>query len=87
MQLPSTFAQMTSVAIGVDRLAGADHARPPAGFAGARMHARHMLVPGQRMTDQYRIRRIGVQRAVRLVRDRDRRQHTAAIERERSRAA
>ena len=43
------------IALGVDRLAGADHGLPPAGFAGDRMHARHVLVAGERMADQHRI--------------------------------
>ena len=45
-------------AVGVDRFAGTDHALPPAGLAGHRMHAGDMLVAGQRMAQQDRIRSI-----------------------------
>ena len=43
------------IALGVDRLAGADHGLPPAGLAGHRMHAGDVLVAGQRVADQHRI--------------------------------
>ena len=46
------------------------------------MIRRDMLIAGQRMADQYRVRSIGVECAVRLVCDLDRRQQAAAIERE-----
>ena len=40
-------------AVGVDRLAGADHQLPPAGLAGDRIDVGDMLVAGQRMADQH----------------------------------
>ena len=40
------------IALGVDRLAGADHGLPPARLAGDRMHVGDMLVAGQRVADQ-----------------------------------
>ena len=56
MQPPMTLAQMTkkrSVSIG---LPGPDHRVPPAGLAGDRMDVRHVLVAGQRVADQHRVR-------------------------------
>ena len=54
-------------AIGVDRLARADHDLPPARLAGDRMGVGDMLVAGQRMTDQHEVRLGGVERAVGLI--------------------
>ena len=60
------------IAVGVDRLAGADHGLPPAGLAGDRMDVGDMLVAGQRVADQHRVGRVGVERAVGLVGDLER---------------
>ncbi len=61
-------------AIGVDRLAGSDERLPPAGLLGHGMLARHVLVARQRVADEDGVGLGGVERAVGLVRDRDRRQ-------------
>ena len=53
-------------------------------LAGARMDAREMLVAGQRVADQDGVRCVGVQDAIGLVRDLDRCQHPAAVERQRT---
>ena len=68
------------VAAGVERPAGADHGLPPAGLAGHRMHVVDMLVAGQRMADQDRVGAIGVEFAIGLVGDLERREIDAAIE-------
>ena len=44
------------------------------------MIARDILVAGQRMADQHRVRPVGIERAVTLPRDRHRRQRLAAVE-------
>ena len=44
------------IALGVDRLAGADHGFPPAGLLGDRMHAGDVLIAGQRMANQHCVR-------------------------------
>ena len=61
------------IAVGVDRLAGADHGLPPAGLAGDRMHVGDMLVAGERVADQDGVAALGVERAVGLVGDLERR--------------
>ena len=75
------------IAVGVDRLAGADHGLPPAGLAGDGMDVGDVLVAGQRMTDENEIRLAGVERAVGLVGDgeraRARRRNRAAAARRR----
>ena len=72
------------VTLGVDRLAGADHGLPPAGLAGHRIGARHMMVAGQRVADQHRVGALGVERAVGLVGDLERRELDAGVELERT---
>ena len=72
------------VALGVDRLAGTDHGLPPAGLAGHRIGTCHVLVAGQRMADQHRVAAGGVERAVGLVGDLERRQRHAGVELERT---
>ena len=56
-------------AVGVDRLAGADERRPPAGLAGHRVLARDVLVARQRVADEDGVGLVGVERAVGLVGD------------------
>ena len=70
-------------AVRIDRLARPDHPRPPAGFAGNRMRRGDVLVARQRVTDQDRIRRIGIERAIALIGQLDRRERAATIQRER----
>ncbi len=72
------------VTFGVDRLAGADHGLPPARLAGHRVGARHMMVAGERVADQHRIGALGVERAVGLVGDLERRELDAGVELERT---
>ena len=67
-------------AVGVDRLAGADQRLPPAGLVGDRVLAGDVLIAGQRVADEDGVRLGGVQRAVGLVGDRDRRQRLVAVE-------
>ena len=67
----------------IDRLARADHQRPPPRLAGARMHAGDVLVHGQRVGDEHRVRGVGVERAVGLVRHLDAAQHLPRRQRER----
>ena len=57
------------IALGVDRLAGADHGLPPAGLLRDRMHVGDVLVAGERVADQHRIAALGVERAVGLIGD------------------
>ena len=71
------------IALGVDRLAGTDHGFPPAVLPGHRMHARDMLVAGQRMADQDGVAALGIEPAIGLVGDLERRQLDAGIELER----
>ena len=71
------------IALGVDRLAGPDHGLPPAALAGDRMLARHVLVAGERVADQHRIGALGIERAVGLVGDLERRELDAGVELER----
>ena len=66
--------------IGVERQAGADHGVPPARLAGHRMHIGDMLVERQRVADQDRIGALGVELAIGLVGDLERREIDAAIE-------
>jgi len=71
------------VAIGIERPAGSDHGFPPAGLAGDRMHIGDMLIAGQRMADQNGVGALGVERAIGLIGDLERRQVDTAIERQR----
>ena len=68
------------IALGVEHAAGADQGLPPAGLAGDRMRVGGVLVAGQRMADQDRVRALGVERAVGLVGDRERAEIDPAIE-------
>ena len=61
------------IALGVDRPAGADHGLPPARLAGDRMDVGDVLVAGQRVADQHRVAALGIERAVGLVGDLERR--------------
>ena len=67
-------------AVGVDRLAGADHGFPPARLAGDRVRAGDVLVAGQRVEDQDRVGAVGVKLAVGLIGDRHGGEHLAAVE-------
>ncbi len=71
------------IAIGINRLARADHLQPPSRLARARMARRDMLIHCQRVTDQNRVAAIVVERAIGFIGDIDRGQHRARIERER----
>src|SRR5262245_6624221 len=55
------------IALGIDRSAWADHRLPPTCFPGHRMHTRDMLVTGQRMANQHRVRPLRVERSIGLV--------------------
>ena len=68
------------VAIGIDRQAGTDHRVPPAALAGDGMRVGDMLVARQRVADQDGVRAFGVEFAIGLVGDLERRQRNAAIE-------
>ena len=67
-------------AVRVDRQARPHHRRPPPGLARHGVRARRILIAGQRMADQERVRLRSVQRAERLPRNRDRRQRLAGVE-------
>ena len=71
------------IAFGVDRPAGADQRLPPAIFLRDRVDARDMLVAGQRMTNEDRVGLVGIELAIGLVRDLERRERDAGIELER----
>ena len=73
------------IAVGIDRLAGADHGLPPAGLAGDGMDVGDMLVAGQRMADEHEVRLVGVERAVGLIGDGEGREFLPAVERKRDR--
>ena len=64
---------------GVDRTAGPDQHLPPARFAGDRVVARDMLVAGQGMADEHRIRAFGIEDTIGLVSDLPALQRDAAI--------
>jgi hypothetical protein len=68
---------------GVDRLAGADHAIPPAGLAGDRMRAGDMLIAGGGMEHDDDVVARGAERAVSLIGDAHAFQPLPAIERQR----
>ena len=68
---------------GVDWLARTDHGLPPARLARDGIGARHMLIAGQRVADQYRVAALGVERAVGLVGDLEGRERDAGIKRQR----
>ena len=80
MQPPITLRADDEVAVGVERPAGADHGLPPAGLAGDRVHIGDMLVAGQRMADQDGVGAVGIELAIGLVGDLERREIDAAIE-------
>ena len=68
------------VAVGIERAAGTDHGFPPARLAGHRMHVGDMLIAGQRMADQNGVGAVGIELAIGLVGDLERREIDAAIE-------
>ena len=67
------------VALGVDRLARADHHVPPAGVLGIAVVAGGVRLAGQRVADHHRVRARGVERAVGLVGHLDGRQPSAGL--------
>lgn len=67
-------------AVGVDRPAGADEQRPPAGLAGQRVARGDILVAGQGVADENGVAAVLVQRAIGLVGDLPGIEHGAAIE-------
>ena len=66
--------------VGIERTAGTDHGLPPAGLARHRMHIGDMLIAGQRMADQNGVGPVGIEFAIGLVGDLERREIDAAIE-------
>ena len=70
------------IALGVEHVAGPDQRGPPPGMAGDRVRVGDVLVAGQRVADQDRVAALGVERAVGLIGDRERRR-----DRRRNRAA
>ena len=68
------------VSVGIERPAGTDHDFPPAGLAGQRMQIGDMLIERQRVADQDGVGAIGVQFAIGLIGDLERREIDAAIE-------
>src|SRR4029079_544013 len=70
------------IAVGVDRLARADHGLPPARLAGDRMEVCNMLVASQRMADEHEVRLGGIKLAISLIGDRKLRELAPAVERQ-----
>ena len=68
------------VTVGIERPARPDQGFPPAGLAGHRMDVGDVLIAGQRMTDQDGVGAIGIELAVGLIGDLERREIDAAIE-------
>ena len=68
------------VLVGIERTAGTDHDFPPAGLAGQRMHIGDVLIERQRVADQDGVGAVGVQFAIGLIGDLERREIDAAIE-------
>ena len=68
------------VFVGIERTAGTDHDFPPAGLAGQRMRIGDVLIEGQRVADQNGVGAVGVQFAIGLIGDLERREIDAAIE-------
>ena len=60
-------------------LARPDHGFPPARTPRHRVHIRDMLIACQRMTQQNRVRPVGIQRSISLVSDPPRRKHHPAV--------
>ena len=73
------------IAVGIDRLAGADHGLPPAGLAGDGVQIRDVLIACQGMAHHHEIRLLGIERAVGLIGDAERCERGPAIERQRLR--
>ena len=68
-------------AVGIERLAGADHVVPPALALGlAFVGAGHMVRRVQRVADQHCVRAVRVQRAIGFVHQRVVGQHRAALQ-------
>ena len=72
------------IALGVDRPAGTDHGLPPSRLLRDRMQIGNVLIPGEGMADQHRIAALGIECAVGLVGDLERREVDAGIEPERT---
>ena len=73
------------VALGVDRPAGPHHRVPPARLAGHRVNVGNVLIARERMADQNRVRTVGIERAVGLIGNLERRQIKACIKPQRRR--
>ena len=71
------------IAVGVEGLARPYHHLPPAGLAGNRMGPEDELVAGERMAEEHRVGALGIERAVRLIGEREGPEGDAAIELER----
>ena len=85
MQPPMHIGADEEITLGVEQLARPGENVPPAGLAGDRMRLGNILIAGQRMADQDRVRAIGIELAVGLVCDRIGREALAGIERKRLR--
>ena len=68
------------VLVSIERPAGTDHDLPPAGLAGQRMQIGDMLIERQRVADQNDVGAIGIQFAISLIGDLERREIDTAIE-------
>ena len=65
---------------GIDRTPGSDHSFPPTRFAGHRVVVHRVLIAGERMANKHSIVALGVERAVGLVGDLQRREIDATVE-------
>ena len=85
MQPPSTFDEMTKKRSVSNGRPGPTMVCHQPGSAGHRMEVRDMLVAGQGMADEKRVRALGVERAIGLIGDGQGRQRRARIHDERRR--
>src|SRR5262249_18048876 len=68
------------IALGVDRPTWSDHGFPPARLLRDRMSIGNVLVAGEGVADQYRVAALGIERAIGLVSDLERREIDAGVE-------